>query len=104
MTVSVFYYDPQPEGGYVEPFHVAYYFNEFTMTILPSSDQRVVDFLANAGTIQPYEAPPAPNDGLAAGNGEALVERQRTKRKAHALSLLNQGKTEEAIKELLELI
>lgn len=37
-------------------------------------------------------------------NGDALRERQRAEKKAHALSLLAQGKTQEAIKEMMELI
>lgn len=81
MTVSVFYYEAEPGGGYVDPFPVAYYFDANTMTVLPSTDQRVVDFVGNGGTIGAYEAPPNPaptpahlnNGGLARFSGASPV-------------------------------
>jgi hypothetical protein len=60
MTISVFYYEAEPGGGYVDPYPVAYYFDANSMTILQSTDQRVVDFVGGGGTIGAYEAPADP--------------------------------------------
>lgn len=57
MTNKAFYADPEPNGGYVEPFAVAYYFDfPHTMTVLQNNNSQVADFLGNGGTIEPYVA------------------------------------------------
>jgi len=60
----------------------------------------IVDPIAKTVSVGSLPQP----DIDAATNGDALRERQRAEKKAHALSLIAQGKTEEAMKELLELI
>jgi len=66
-----------------------------------ATEQQRANAAAILAAFDPAE-PPSPAEAVA--NGGALIERQRAERKAHALSLLAQGKTEEAMKELLELI
>lgn len=77
MTISVFYYEPIPQGGYPSDALLAYYFDANSMTVRKPDHPDVVAFLGAGGTIQPYQAPPAPptagaidqtalNDALAA--------------------------------------
>jgi hypothetical protein len=73
MTVSVFYYEAAPEGGYVEPFAVAYYFDPSSMTVLQSDDPLAVEFVGNGGTIEPYEAPAEPSPQAPHLNGGGLA-------------------------------
>lgn len=81
MTTRAFYYDAVPEGGYVEPYRVAYYFDVHSMTVLPSDDPLVVAFVGAGGTIEPYEIPAPPatdpprlnSGGLARFSGVAPV-------------------------------
>lgn len=62
--------------------------------------EAVVDPVAKSVSAVPV--PPEPAPILEAQNGLALQE--RAKKKARALSLLAQGKADEAMKELLELL
>lgn len=82
MTIRAFYYEAEPDGGYADPFPVAYYFDfPHTMTVLQSDDQRVVDHLSGGGVIEPYELPAEPlpppphlnNGGLARFSGSSPV-------------------------------
>jgi hypothetical protein len=104
MAVSAFYYEPDPGGGYVDPFPVAYYFDEHSMTVLQSTDQRVVDFVGNGGTIEPYEVPAPPSDITPEQNGAALDARQKQTAKDEAAALAKSGDFEAAFSKLLELI
>lgn len=59
MTVSVFYYEPIPQGGYPADALLAYYFDANSMTVRKLDHPDVVAFLGAGGAIQPYQ-PPAP--------------------------------------------
>lgn len=62
---SVWHYDPEPDGGYGSVFRVAYYFDEHTMTVLPSTDERVIAFINEGGAVGGYSPPePQPEPGL----------------------------------------
>lgn len=77
MTISVFYYEAEPNGGYPADALLAYYFDVNSMTVRKPDHPDVVAFLGAGGTIQPYQPPSPPltsgeidlnslNDALAA--------------------------------------
>ena len=102
--ISVIYYDPEPEGGYVSPFQVAYFFDEHSMTVLLSDHPLVARHLDEGGTVLPYEPPATPPDPVGVENGGALRARKKAEAKARVEALIAQGKTAEALSAMMEIM